>query len=66
VDAAGKGKHARIPQARAGIPTGKGTMIVNRLERQAGTIDPMAETEATLPEQLEEIGVQLAWVRDYL
>src|SRR5829696_3262268 len=36
VDAAGKGKHARIPQLRAGNPTGKGTMVVNRLERQAG------------------------------
>jgi hypothetical protein len=27
---------------------------------------PMAETEGTLQEQLDEIGVQLSWVRDYL
>jgi len=26
----------------------------------------MAESDATLQEQLDEIGVQLAWVRDYL
>ena len=31
------------------------------------TIDPMAEiTDAPLEQQLEEIGTQLAWVRDYL
>jgi hypothetical protein len=31
------------------------------------TIDPMAEiTDAPLDQQLEEIGTQLAWVRDYL
>jgi hypothetical protein len=27
---------------------------------------PMAETEPTLQEQLEEIGAQLDWVREYL
>jgi hypothetical protein len=33
----------------------------------AGGYDrPMAEAERTLQEQLDEIGVQLAWVRDYL
>jgi hypothetical protein len=32
-----------------------------------GTIDlAMAENSADLSEQLEEIRVQLAWVRDYL
>jgi hypothetical protein len=30
------------------------------------TIAPMAEAEGTLQEQLDEIGIQLAWVRDYL
>jgi hypothetical protein len=32
----------------------------------AGTIETMSETDGTLQEQLDEIGVQLAWVRDYL
>jgi hypothetical protein len=27
---------------------------------------PMAETTLTVDERLEEIGAQLAWVRDYL
>jgi hypothetical protein len=27
---------------------------------------PMAETTQTVDERLEEIGTQLAWVRDYL
>jgi hypothetical protein len=33
-----------------------------------GTIDRMAEaaTGQTLDQQLQEMGVQLAWVRDYL
>jgi hypothetical protein len=30
------------------------------------TIGDMTEAEGTLREQLDEIGVQLAWVRDYL
>jgi hypothetical protein len=30
------------------------------------TIESMAETDVSLQEQLDEIGVQLAWVRDYL
>ena len=30
------------------------------------TIGRMAEAEGTLQEQLDEIGVQLGWVRDYL
>jgi hypothetical protein len=30
------------------------------------TIGRMAEAEGTLQEQLDEIGVQLSWVRDYL
>jgi len=33
----------------------------------AGSLSPMAETAAQpLEQQLEEIGTQLAWVRDYL
>jgi hypothetical protein len=31
----------------------------------AATIEPMADA-ASLPERLEQIGVQLDWVRDYL
>jgi hypothetical protein len=33
-----------------------------------GTIAPMADQTSTVPleQQLEEIGAQLAWVRDYL
>jgi len=31
-----------------------------------GTIDPMTEAEGTIQEQLDDIGVQLSWVRDYL
>ncbi len=34
--------------------------------RRVASIDPMAETDAPLEQQLEEIGTQLAWVRDYL
>jgi hypothetical protein len=30
------------------------------------TIGRMSEAEGTLQEQLDEIGAQLAWVRDYL
>jgi hypothetical protein len=34
--------------------------------RLAGTIAPVTETGAPLSQQLEEIGAQLDWVRDYL
>ena len=30
------------------------------------TLSRMAETEGSLDQRLEEIGAQLAWVRDYL
>jgi hypothetical protein len=43
------------------------------MERQEGlpsvgvaTLFPMAETTQSLDARLEEIGAQLAWVRDYL
>jgi hypothetical protein len=32
----------------------------------AATIGVMAETDRSLKEQLDEIGAQLVWVRDYL
>jgi hypothetical protein len=32
----------------------------------AASITPMAEPTQTVAERLEEIGTQLAWVRDYL
>jgi hypothetical protein len=37
-----------------------------RFCKGVGTIAPMAEGDQPLDEVLEEIGVQLAWVRDYL
>jgi hypothetical protein len=41
--------------------------MARRASRPRATIDPMAEiTDAPLEQQLEEIGTQLAWVRDYL
>ena len=32
----------------------------------AATLSRMAENERSLDQRLEEIGAQLAWVRDYL
>jgi hypothetical protein len=38
-----------------------------RVHQPAGRYDrPMSESDGTLQEQLEEIRVQLGWVRDYL
>jgi hypothetical protein len=34
--------------------------------RELGTIGSMAETGTTLTEQLDELGAQLDWVREYL
>jgi hypothetical protein len=40
---------------------------VPRSHKPAATIDAVAEQpQQTLEQQLEEIGAQLAWVRDYL
>jgi hypothetical protein len=39
--------------------------VIRTPARRVGSIT-MAETEATLAEQLAEIRAQLAWVRDYL
>jgi hypothetical protein len=36
------------------------------MTRRLATIDQMAEAEQPLERELEEIGAQLAWVRDYL
>ena len=33
---------------------------------RAATIEPMSEADGTLQEQLQEIRIQLGWVRDYL
>jgi hypothetical protein len=33
---------------------------------QPGSIDRVTDAAASLTEQLEEIGAQLSWVRDYL
>ena len=39
----------------------------NRLRTAVASINPMSEaTQQPLEQQLEEIGTQLAWVRDYL
>ena len=34
--------------------------------RRVASIESVTETDAPLEQQLEEIGTQLAWVRDYL
>ena len=51
------------------IPTSAGSGHRPDIIAEAGgraTIDAMTDTATPLNEQLEEIGAQLDWVRDYL
>jgi hypothetical protein len=41
-------------------------MSVDRRQSCVVTLSRMAENERSLDQRLEDIGTQLAWVRDYL
>jgi hypothetical protein len=53
-------------QARTFVTSGPARPPPSGSPSHPATIAPMAEAEGTLQEQLDEIGIQLAWVRDYL
>jgi len=56
--------YGRDPQGRIGPRLSRRAIVAGQLPRYDGA---MAESEQQpLAQQLEEIGVQLDWVRDYL
>jgi len=55
---------AQLEAVRAGVTEPRERPLARAA--RAATLSPMAEHERSLEQRLEEIGTQLAWVRDYL